>query len=124
MKQYETLVVLHPELPEAQIRETVDRWRRLMEQTGGQLRQVQEWGVRELAYPIRKQSRGYYMLVEYSGEAATVNELERTLKIADEVLRFVSVAAAIKRREPTARQKRKDRAPEAPGETAQPVTAE
>jgi small subunit ribosomal protein S6 len=66
----------------------------------GQIREVQEWGVRELAYPIRKLSRGYYVLVEYTSEPRVVKELERTLKIGDEFLRFVSVASeTVKRKE-------------------------
>jgi small subunit ribosomal protein S6 len=94
MRRYETVIVLHPELPEAQTRETIDRARRLVEGAKGEVQQVQEWGMRELAYPIRKLSRGYYVLLEYKAEPAVVKELERTLKIADEVLRFGSVAAA------------------------------
>lgn len=92
IRRYETLMVLHPELPEAQIRETVDRAKRLIEENGGRVHEVQEWGMRELAYPIRKLHRGYYVLVEYDSGADVVREFERTLKIADEVLRFVSVA--------------------------------
>jgi small subunit ribosomal protein S6 len=100
MRDYETLILLHPELPEAQNRETIDRCRRLIEEMGGQVREVQEWGVRELAYPIRKLLRGYYVLVEYTAEPRVVNELERTLKIGDEFLRFVSVASStVKRKE-------------------------
>jgi small subunit ribosomal protein S6 len=94
MRRYETLMVLHPELPEAQTRETIDRARKLIEGMGGQVQQVQEWGMRELAYPIRKLSRGYYVLLEYAAAAEVVKELERTLKIADEILRFISVAAS------------------------------
>ncbi len=94
MRRYETLMVLHPELPEAQTRETIDRARKLIEGMGGQVQQVQEWGMRELAYPIRKLTRGYYVLVEYSAASEVVKELERTLKIADEILRFISVAAS------------------------------
>ncbi len=94
MRRYETLMVLHPELPEAQTRETIDRAKRLIEEMGGQVQQMQEWGMRELAYPIRKLSRGYYVLAEYTASADVVKELERTLKIADEILRFISVAAA------------------------------
>lgn len=93
IRRYETLFVLHPELPEAQIRETIDRAKRLIEESGGSTHEIQEWGMRELAYPIRKLHRGYYVLVEYNAEAAVVREFERTLKIADEVLRFVSVAS-------------------------------
>jgi len=92
MRRYETLTVLHPELPEAQIRETIDRAKRLIEEGGGQVQAMQEWGMRELAYPIRKLHRGYYVLAEYTAGADVVKELERTLKIADEILRFVSVA--------------------------------
>lgn len=94
MRRYETVVVLHPELPEAQTRETIDRAKRLIEGAEGEVQQVQEWGMRDLAYPIRKLSRGYYVLFEYQAGPDVVKELERTLKIADEVLRFVSVAAA------------------------------
>jgi small subunit ribosomal protein S6 len=107
MRDYETLIVLHPELPEAQIRETIDRCRRLIEEMAGQIREVQEWGVRELAYPIRKLARGYYVLVEYTAEPRVVNELERTLKIGDEFLRFVSVASPnVKRREKPGKRRR------------------
>ena len=58
MHRYETLFVLHPELPEAQVRETIDRVRRLIEGMDGQIAEVQDWGMRDLAYPIRKQSPG------------------------------------------------------------------
>jgi small subunit ribosomal protein S6 len=94
MRKYETLMVLHPELPEAQIRETIDRAKRLIEELGGHADQVQEWGIRELAYEIQKLTRGYYVLIEYSAPPGVLRELERTLKIADEVLRFISVASS------------------------------
>lgn len=94
MRRYETVVVLHPDLPEAQTRETIDRAKRLIDGAGGEVQQVQEWGMRDLAYPIRKLNRGYYALLEYRSDPGVVKELERTLKIADEVLRFVSVTAS------------------------------
>jgi small subunit ribosomal protein S6 len=107
MRKYETLMVLDPELPEAQIRETIDRAKRLIEELGGQADQVQEWGVRELAYEIRKLTRGYYVLIEYSALPGVLQELERTLKIADEVLRFISVAAStVTRKERSGKAKR------------------
>lgn len=108
MRKYETLVVLHPDLPEAQVRETIDRARRLIEQAGGNVHAMQEWGMRELAYPIRKLNRGCYVLAEYTATADVVRELERTLKIADEILRFVSVATpTTKEKERPAKGRRK-----------------
>lgn len=106
MQQYETLFVLHPDVPEAQVRETVERAKRLIDGMGGQAGAVHEWGMRDLAYPIQKQRRGYYIVMEYTAGGDVVRELERTLKIADEVLRFVSVRAAeVKRKERPSRRK-------------------
>ena len=102
MHKYETLFVLHPELPEAQVRETIDRARRLIEGMQGQINDMQDWGLRDLAYAVRKQSRGTYILLQYTALPAVLKELERTLKIADEVLRFISV----RRPEPTKAQRR------------------
>jgi small subunit ribosomal protein S6 len=82
---------LHPDLPEAQVRETLDRVRRLIEGMQGQVADLHEWGMRELAYPIEKQARGIYVLAQYSARPEVVKELERTMKLADEFLRFVSV---------------------------------
>lgn len=107
MRRYETLIVLHPELPEAQIRETLDRLRKLIEGMEGQCHQVQEWGTREMAYPIRKLSRGYYVLAEYTAKPEVVRELERMLKIGDEFLRFITVASAPVRQKETPAKDRK-----------------
>jgi small subunit ribosomal protein S6 len=96
MRRYETLIVLHPDLPEAQIRETIDRIKRLIEGNGGEWHEGNEWGMRDLAYDIRKLSRGYYVVVEYTAKPEVTRELERTLKIGDEFLRFISVAVNTK----------------------------
>lgn len=93
MQRYETLFILQPEIPEAQVRETLDRVRRLIEGMEGQVAEIQDWGIRDLAYPINKQRRGTYVLAQYSAGPDVVKELERTLKLADEVLRFISVRA-------------------------------
>ena len=91
MHRYETLFILHPEIPEAQVRETIDRVRRLIEGMQGQVTEVQDWGIRDLAYPIRKHTRGTYILVQYTARPDVVKEVERNLKLADEVLRYISV---------------------------------
>ncbi len=108
MHRYETLFILHPEIPEAQVRETFDRVRRLIEGMDGQVVELQDWGMRELAYPIRKQGRGTYVLAQYAARSGVVKELERTLKLADEVLRFISVRAP-QPRKPTRRETRRPR---------------
>lgn len=90
-RRYETMIVLRADLEDAGTKEQIARIHKLLEANGGTIGGVHEWGMRELAYEIEKERRGYYVLVEYAGTAATVAELERSLKLSDAVLRFVSV---------------------------------
>lgn len=91
MYSYESLVMIRPDLPEAQVRETIDRAKRLIEAQEGVISETQDWGVRDLAYLVEKQTRGYYFLLRYNAQPEVVWEFERTLRIADEVMRFVTV---------------------------------
>ncbi len=90
-RRYETMVVLRADLLEAGVKEQIERNRRFLETNGAVVSGVHEWGLRELAYPIEKERRGYYVLFEYTGSAAALGELERNLKLSDVTLRFVSV---------------------------------
>lgn len=90
-RRYETMIVLKTDLQEAGVKEQAERVRKLLETQGAVVAGVHEWGLRELAYIIDKERRGYYLLVEYTGPATAVAELERTLKLSDVVLRFVTI---------------------------------
>jgi len=90
-RRYESMVVFRGDLQEAGTKEQVERVRKLLEGQGAEISGMHEWGLRELAYEIEKERRGFYVLVEYVATAAAVAELERNLKLSDAVLRFVSV---------------------------------
>lgn len=90
-RRYESMIVFRADLQEAGTKEQIERVRKLIETQGGVIGGIHEWGLRELAYEIEKERRGFYVLVEYTGTPATVSELERNLKLSDAVLRFVSV---------------------------------
>jgi small subunit ribosomal protein S6 len=91
MYDYETLTVLHPDLGEAGSKDMAGRLRGILEAGRAEIKKVDEWGMRELAYSIRKQRRGIYVLLEYKAEPQAVAELERQLKLNDQVLRFITV---------------------------------
>lgn len=93
-RRYETLVLIHPEQGEPGAKELAARIRKLIEDQGGTVSQVQEWGLRELAYLIGKQRRAFYVLYEYRASTKGLLEVERNLKLMDPVLRFVSVRQA------------------------------
>ena len=89
---YETLFVVHPERA-PRIKEFVDRFKKVIEGQQGTLSHVDEWGLRDLAYRIAKQSKGFYVLMQYRSPARAVEELERNLRLTDGVLRYLTVRA-------------------------------
>ncbi len=96
MRRYETIVVLRSDLPETQLKDTLKRFEGALAVGGGHLLTTEEWGVREMAYRIRREQRGQYFRLDYVAPAAAVNELERNLKLSDAVLRYLSVVVDVK----------------------------
>jgi small subunit ribosomal protein S6 len=90
LNKYETLFVLHPDHG-PKVREFIERCKKIVEGFDGTITHVEEWGLRELAYRIRKQSKGYYSLLQYAAAPGAVTELERNLKLSEEVLRHLTV---------------------------------
>ena len=93
-RRYETLVLIHPEQGEQGAKELTNRLRTLIEEQKGTIGQIQEWGLRDLAFLVAKQRRAFYVLFEYRATPAALAEVERNLRLADPVLRFVSVRQA------------------------------
>jgi small subunit ribosomal protein S6 len=93
-RRYETLVLIHPEQGEAGSKELAARIKTLIEEQGGTVSQVQEWGLRDLAYLVEKQRRAFYVLFEYRASSKGLDEVERNLKLMDPVLRFIAVRQA------------------------------
>ncbi len=94
MRKMETLLLLSPELSVEQretILSTVDG---VVAREGGKMLAVDQWGMRDLAYPVRKQMRGYYIRLEYAAPSKLVAELERVLRITDGVFKFLTVRLA------------------------------
>ena len=91
MRRYETIFILRPDLTEAQIKESIRRFEGIIANGGGEMIETDEWGSRELAYNIGRERRGYYVRLDYAATGAVTNEVERNLKIADNVLRYLSV---------------------------------
>ncbi len=87
---YETLYIIHPD-EGGKIKEIIDRYRDVIAAQGGEVSHVEEWGLKELAYRIGNQARGYYILFQHRSTPRAVEELERNMKLADNVLRFLTV---------------------------------
>jgi len=97
--RYETLFIVHPEQG-GKVKEFIDRFKKIIEGLDGTVSQVDEWGLRDLAYRIQKQVKGNYVLVQYQSSARAVEELERNMKLSDGVLRFLTVRVDEAAKEP------------------------
>ena len=91
MRRYETIFILRPDLGEPAQKEAIKRFEGFVASSGGDLIDTEEWGFRELAYRIKGEQRGFYIRLDYGGSGATMNEVERNLKLSDSVLRYLSV---------------------------------
>ena len=92
MPIYETVCILHPELSEARVKDVIEGMQKTLEESQASLLQVEEWGLRNLAYDIQKQRRGYYVRLEYESLPQAVKDLERGLRLSEDAMRFLSVA--------------------------------
>lgn len=91
MRQFETLLLFSPELS-AENRQTIlDNLAAIIEREGGKMEEIDQWGMRDLAYPVRKQMRGFYIRIVFSAPPALVAELERNLRITEGIYKFITV---------------------------------
>lgn len=94
MRKFETLLLLSPELSAENREGILNALTAVIEREKGVMLEVDHWGMRDLAYPVRKQMRGYYVRLVYEGPAALVAELERNIRITDGIYKFVTVKLA------------------------------
>ena len=87
---YETLFIVHP-VHGGRNKDLCERFRGVLEGQGATVTHFEEWGARDLAYPIEKQGRGLYNLFQYQATAGTSEELERVMRLSDEVMRCMTV---------------------------------
>ena len=91
MRVYESTIAFHPDAGESAQKDLLDRAKQAIAAEGGEVAQVFDWGLRDLAYPIQKQRRAAFHIIEFKGNGRAVAELERNLRIFDSVLRYITV---------------------------------
>ena len=94
MRKFETLLLLSPELSAENREGILNALVAIIEREGGVMTEVDHWGMRDLAYPVQKLMRGYYVRLVYDAPAALVAELERNIRITDGIFKFVTVKLA------------------------------
>ena len=92
LKQYETVFIATPVLSEEQMKETVQKYTDFLTERGAEIVYTNNWGMRKLAYPIKKKTSGFYYLIEFRAEGSVIADLEVAYKRDERLLRFLTVS--------------------------------
>ena len=92
IKQYETVFIATPVLSDAQMKEAVAKYTKLITDDGGEIVYEEDWGLKQLAYPIQHKTSGFYYLIEFKASPEFVASLEIQYKRDERILRFLTVA--------------------------------
>lgn len=91
MRPYELMLVVRPTVEEEAVDALVQRLTDIVTREGGEIENIDKWGKRRLAYEIKGHTEGFYVVINFQAEPATASELERIVKITDEVIRHLLV---------------------------------
>jgi small subunit ribosomal protein S6 len=91
MRVYEELFIIKPDAPEEEVDGFVDQIKQVISSGKGNIDKVEKWGVRKLAYRVQKYNEGSYVLVQFSSSPELVREVERRMRVADLVIKFITV---------------------------------
>jgi small subunit ribosomal protein S6 len=91
MRNYEVIFIVRPELPDEEVQKLITQMESVVASAGGTVEKVEKMGRRRLAYSVRKQREGFYVLFNVQGTGDTVKEFERRLKVSDAVVKYLTV---------------------------------
>jgi small subunit ribosomal protein S6 len=93
MKNYETVFILNPVLSEDQAKDTVDKFVKVLTKAKANVINVEQWGLKKMAYEIQKKSTGFYNLIEFTtGDSTLTSTLETEYRRDESVMRFMTIA--------------------------------
>lgn len=121
MRDYELVVVLSPTIGDEGFPVTIERISGVIQANGGEIKNVDQWGRRRLAYPIRRNLEGFYAVTQFSAEPTAIRPLEANLDLAEDVLRHLVVK--VEDVKPYEKKKKKTAAATAPAVETSPVVA-
>ena len=92
IKQYETVFIATPVLSDAQMKEAVAKYTGFIKENGGEIVYEEDWGLRQLAYPIKKRTSGFYYLIEFKADTQLIDKLETQYRRDERIIRFLTFA--------------------------------
>jgi small subunit ribosomal protein S6 len=100
MRHYEIVFIVHPDQSE-QVPAMIERYRTLVTGKNGQIHRLEDWGRRQLAYPIQKIHKAHYVMMNIECDQETLDELEHAFRFNDAVLRHLTIKTKVAVTEPS-----------------------
>ena len=91
MRNYESLYIIHPDVVGDELTAMVEKFQKVLTDQAAEINKLDNWGVRKLAYPIKKVERGCYVQTLFSAGPEVIAEFERRLRLDEKILRFLTV---------------------------------
>lgn len=102
MPLYETTFIARQDIPASDVEKLTEQFTKIITDNNGKVVKTEKWGLRNLAYIINKNRKGHYVFLGIDASADTVKELERNLRLNEDVLRFITIAVEEISKEPSA----------------------
>ncbi|MEL6285193.1 MAG: 30S ribosomal protein S6 [Pseudomonadota bacterium] len=109
MAFYEHVFIARPDISPAQVESLTEELSEFLKEKGAKVGKTEYWGLRNLSYPIKKQRKGHYSLLNVDAPAEAIHELERRHRISDDVMRYLTIRVEELDDEPSAILSRRDR---------------
>ena len=125
MRHYEIVFMVHPDQSE-QVPSMIEKYKGILEADGGKIHRLEDWGRRQLAYPIEKLHKAHYVLINTEATAEAVEELETAFRFNDIILRnmIMRTKGAVTEQSPMAKEERREERPSRPARTEAPADVE
>ncbi len=109
MPLYEHVLLARQDVTSQQVETMIDTYKGVIEQNGGRLEKIEMWGVKSLAYRIKKNRKAHFALLNIDAPPAAIAEMERQMQISEDVLRFMTIRVEELDSEPSAMMQKRDR---------------
>ncbi len=90
MRKYEGMIIIDPKLEDEKIKEKIEDVKKIIEKKG-KIEKIDEWGKRQLAYPIKKREEGYYLVIEFEADGSVIQDLRKHMDIGTDYLRYMFI---------------------------------
>ena len=101
MAFYESIFIARQELADSDIKKTISDLKEILEKNNSKLIDTESWGLRNLAYKIEKNKKGHYVVLKIDGNGSAIHELERNMRIDENIIRYLSIKTKEINKEPS-----------------------